>query len=232
MKSKVCLILPAVLFCFLASKSDAALIAYWNFNDLSTTNSVPSNANQTSYTPTVGSASLTLVGWSSRAGTSSPHGISNFGGSSINSISPDPAGQSLALQASNASTGTPNNGASLVLSFATVDLEDVVLTFATQKTSTGFASNQLAYSTDGTNYTDFGATYNPATSFGLQTFDLSSITALDDQATAFIRITFNGATGNSGNNRIDNLQITAVPEPAAALLGGIGLLGLLRRRRA
>lgn len=30
---------------------------------------------------------------------------------------------------------------------------------------------------------------------------------------------------------IDNVSITAVPEPAAALLGGLGLLGLLRRRR-
>ncbi len=30
---------------------------------------------------------------------------------------------------------------------------------------------------------------------------------------------------------IDNLSITAIPEPSAALLGGLGLLALLRRRR-
>jgi MYXO-CTERM domain-containing protein len=30
---------------------------------------------------------------------------------------------------------------------------------------------------------------------------------------------------------IDNVTITPIPEPAAALLGGLGLLGLLRRRR-
>lgn len=31
--------------------------------------------------------------------------------------------------------------------------------------------------------------------------------------------------------RIDNLSVTAVPEPSAALLSGLGVLGLLRRRR-
>jgi hypothetical protein len=34
------------------------------------------------------------------------------------------------------------------------------------------------------------------------------------------------------NGHYDNLTITAIPEPRAALLGGLGLLALLRRRRA
>ena len=33
------------------------------------------------------------------------------------------------------------------------------------------------------------------------------------------------------NSTFDNLAVNVVPEPAAALLGGLGLLGLLRRRR-
>jgi hypothetical protein len=39
---------------------------------------------------------------------------------------------------------------------------------------------------------------------------------------------------NARNNvtNIDNLSITAVPEPSAALLGGLSVLALLRRRRA
>lgn len=32
--------------------------------------------------------------------------------------------------------------------------------------------------------------------------------------------------------QIDNLSVTAIPEPSAALLGGLGMLALLRRRRA
>ena len=41
---------------------------------------------------------------------------------------------------------------------------------------------------------------------------------------------------NNGNQtssfRIDNVSVTLVPEPSAALLGGLGLLALFRRRRA
>lgn len=38
-------------------------------------------------------------------------------------------------------------------------------------------------------------------------------------------------TDGSGIIGIDNIVITAIPEPSAALLGGLGLLALLRRRR-
>lgn len=39
--------------------------------------------------------------------------------------------------------------------------------------------------------------------------------------------------GTSGQEAfLDNLTVTAVPEPSAALLGGLGMLALLRRRRA
>lgn len=225
----------ASLFLAAASAAHADLVAYWNFNNLSTTGGVPSNANQTAYAPTQGTGSLNLVGWTSRAGTSPPHGISNFGGSTINSLNADPSGQSLALQAGTTS-GTPNNGASAVFSFSLTGLLDPTLSFATQRTGTGFNSIQLAYSTDGTNYTDFGSPYNPATSFALQSFDLSSIDSLDNQASVFLRLTFAGATASAGNNRLDNIQINAIAIPEPASVAGLLLLGLtattrMRRRR-
>ena len=41
-------------------------------------------------------------------------------------------------------------------------------------------------------------------------------------------------SGDTGGFRIDGItfETFVVPEPSAALLGGLGLLGLLRRRRA
>ena len=46
----------------------------------------------------------------------------------------------------------------------------------------------------------------------------------------WIRWTFNVGT-NLPNVGIDNVTFSAIPEPRAALLGGLGLLALLRRRR-
>lgn len=224
----------AALFVVGASAQAQTLVAYWNFNDLSTNSTgLPSNANQTSYAPTSGAGSLLLTGWTFRGGTSSPHGISNFAGSSINAISPDPAGQALALQAGT-NTGTPNNGASLLLKFSTTNLWDVQLSFATQRSGTGFTNNQLAYSTDGLAYTNIGSAYNPSTSFALQSFDLSAISDIENKADVWLRITFNGATASAGNNRLDNIQINAnpVPEPATmAVLAIAGALAAARRRK-
>jgi hypothetical protein len=223
MKKKSSLLLAGTLTLFLQAPAESALIAYWNFNGLTT-----STNNGTSYSPDSGAGSLNLAGWTTTGTT----GITAFTGSTVNALNDDPAGQALALQGGTTS-GTPNNGATLVLQFSTLDLEDVVLTFASRKTATGFSSNQVAYSTDGTNYTNFGSPYDPVNSstLGLVTFDFSTISDLDDKANAYIRITFTGATNNSGNNRIDNIQINAIPEPGAAFLGSLGMLCLLRRRR-
>ncbi len=69
-------------------------------------------------------------------------------------------------------------------------------------------------------------------SFQRVTIDFSSATALNNQSIVAIR--FDDFDRDTGNNsmRIDNVLVTAIPEPSAALLGGLGLLALLRRRRA
>lgn len=212
-------VLPPVVFALLAGISDAALVAYWNFNGLSIASPAAAGAGGVpeAVAADMGSGTVGLAGW---GGT-----VDDFGGSTVNSISPDGAGVSLSL------ITTAGNGSFITLSFPMTGRQNPILSFATQGTGSGYTSNQVAYSTDGVTYTDFGVPYVPAASFALQTFDFSSIDALDGESSVFLKITFSGATSGSGNNRIDNVQINAVPEPAVALFGIFGLLGLLRRRR-
>jgi hypothetical protein len=70
----------------------------------------------------------------------------------------------------------------------------------------------------------------------IQTLDLTN----DAQDTAASYARFSNLTGSSqaisvfaaGNAGIAGIQVVQVPEPRAALLGGLGLLALLRRRRS
>jgi hypothetical protein len=174
---------------------------------------------------------------------------STFNGSNIlfaagttnNARMGDAAGQALSIQGG---TGTANNGRNFTLNVSTVGFSDIIVSFATQGTGTGFTSNQFQYSLDGTNFIDFGPPYVPAAAFGAipLVFTLTSIAGLNDNPNAAFRIVFNGATSSTGTNRIDNIVIegtssatTTIPEPAtlSLLLSGLsGLYAVRRKRRA
>ncbi|HJX92306.1 MAG TPA: PEP-CTERM sorting domain-containing protein [Pyrinomonadaceae bacterium] len=153
----------------------------------------------------------------------------------------DLAGQALSLQGGTSNT---NNGRNLTFNVSTVGFSNIIFSFATQGTSTGFNSNQFQYSLDGTNFIDFGSPYVPATAFGSVplVFTLTSIVGLNNNPNATFRIVFNGATTSTGNNRIDNIVIDGtssstgtIPEPTTALLlfsGLSGLIAIKRKRRS
>lgn len=171
--------------------------------------------------------------------------ISNFNavnvlfaaGTANNARQGDLAGQSLSLQGG---TSNANNGRSLTFNVSTVGLANIVVSFATQGTSTGFNNNQFQYSLDGLTFIDFGPPYAPATTFGAVplVFTLAGVVGLNDNPNAAFRIVFNGATSATGNNRIDNFVIegsaASIPEPATAilLLSGVSSLYGWKRRRA
>lgn len=123
----------------------------------------------------------------------------------------------------------------------------ITVTFDQTGSNTGPRDFQFSYSVDGSTFTNFGAVYqliNGSWSAGTPvattsfSFDLSSVTALDNQASIYFRITqatttaINGTTvATAGTGRVDNISVVSVPEPVSAVLGAIGLLGILRRRR-
>lgn len=59
-----------------------------------------------------------------------------------------------------------------------------------------------------------------------------SFTGLSTDGTGNLVMTGTGATNRLDIATVSALHLTAVPEPSAALLGGLGLLALLRRRRS
>lgn len=102
------------------------------------------------------------------------------------------------------------NGKSITLKFSTLGYENPIITFATRGTSSGFDTHQWSYSTDGTNFTNFGEnTANKTSSFLLKTLDLTSIDEVDNQTTVWLKLTVSGATTSTGNNRLDNIDIKA-----------------------
>jgi hypothetical protein len=191
------------------------LIGYWNFND---------------NTP-IGDL-LTLNGGTGAVLTASGTYTSQSG-STINRILPDVAGQAFAYEGS---AGLANNGATLTAQFSMINQINPVVSFAGQRSNTGFNSIDVSTSTDGVTFASF-AVLNLPSLFSLQTVDLSSVNSLDNAAVAFVRFTFTGATNASGNARIDNLQINAasVPEPTSMLLvatsAAFGLFARHRSRR-
>jgi hypothetical protein len=211
--------LPFNLICavliFLAA-SQAALadeLAIWNFND-SDLNVDHGNGTLTS--------NLNAVNILFAAGTTN------------NARQGDIAGQALSLQGG---TSNANNGRNITFNVSTVGFSNIVVSFATQGTSTGFNSNQFQYSLDGITFVDFGPPYAPLTAFGSMplVFSLSSILGLNNNPNAAFRIVFNGATTSTGNNRIDNIVVegtsSTIPEPTTAVLLLSGLAGLYKARK-
>ncbi|OYV04763.1 MAG: hypothetical protein CFE26_15145, partial [Verrucomicrobiales bacterium VVV1] len=58
-----------------------------------------------------------------------------------------------------------------------------------------------------------------------------SYTDTSGLVTEFDHLALGFGSAWGGTKYIDDVRVTIVPEPSAALLGGLGMLALLRRRR-
>ncbi len=135
-------------------------------------------------------------------------------------------------------------------SFSTTGYTGLMLSFDQTGSGTGPKDFTLAYSTNGSSFTSF-ATYalpavtwnattaNPASTF---TMDLSAVTALNNQATVFVRLVDAsttsiglGVVAAGGTDRVDNFTVNLTPVPeadtAAMLAAGLAALAFMARRR-
>lgn len=222
MKFKLALFSIAAVAVVAAPSADAALIAYWNFNSLSiAAASLPGVGGvPTTIAADSGTGSLDLTGF---LGT-----VDDFAGATGNALNGDPAEESLSLISS---TG---NGSYIAFSFSTIGIADaIVLTADVRGTASGYTTGAWSYSLNGTDYLAITGKNisTTSTTFSVLTANFADVPEINNQATVTLRYTVSGATTTTGNNRLDNVQINAVPEPSAALLGLVGFVGVLRRRR-
>jgi hypothetical protein len=139
---------------------------------------------------------------------------------------------------------------------STVGFSNITFSFDQTRSNTGPSAFKVAYSTDGTSFTNLpngsytvvnALTFSDSTtgtswsSTKLATntsysFSLSAISVVNNASNVYVRL-IQTATGvnASGTSRVDNVEIagTAIPEPStfAAILGGVALLGVAARRR-
>jgi hypothetical protein len=221
-------ILPFAAFLFLCASTPRAaadLVAGWDFAGLPAT--TVSTFTPPTIPATVGSATLDVSSFSLGTPQGTAPERSSFGGSILNAFPGGDvlAGQALALASSTA------NGKSAIFSFSMLGYEDLIISFATRGTSTGFNTHLWSWSTDGITYTPVADnTAVTATTFEIKSVDFSAVSALANAPAAYLMLTLSGATSTSGNNRFDNIQFNAqpIPEPSvAAFFGGLGMLALV-----
>jgi hypothetical protein len=194
------------LFAALISASGlyADTVAYWNFNNIPaiTTANVPGVGGiPTSVAVTSGAGTLSLTGYTGA--------VDDFAGSTINAIGADAAGASLSLAGGVAAV--TGNGSYIEITLDLTNYSNPIVTFATRGTASGYNSGIWSYSVAGGAFTNVGVnTASTSTTFALApAIDLTAINAVDGAANVRLRYTVSGATTNTGNNRIDNLQVNA-----------------------
>ena len=167
--------------------------------------------------------------------------VQSFAGTSTNAQPGIPSDGSFAFQGGTDNNGVfANNGASVIFDVSTTGLQDIIVSWAQRGTGSGFDSRVFSYSTDGgSNYTSVGFSGDSGTlssTWDTATVDLSGTSTVDNLASLLLKVTYDGATGSTGNNRWDNFTVegTQIPEPTslAILCGGLFALATLRRSRA
>jgi len=199
-----------------ANAPQTALLYYWHFNTLVTPNDV-----------TVIDADFTLLaGFTGSFEYTDPV----EGQRDIDAYSPGTLLNIQMGETQGAAARVRNPAAlrSLVFDVPTTGAQNIVFTYAVQRSENGSQSNTVEYSLDGVTFIDAdlaNSTQDVADFEVWQnlTYDFSSIEGANDNENFKIRITYNhaSAANPSGNNRYDNITVTGT-----LLQSDLGLLDL------
>jgi hypothetical protein len=237
--------LPIIISLFFAAiTAQGAVITQWNFNGGSTT-TVPGGSSSPS--ASIGNGTAVLNGSAS----------ATFADGTTNGRSSDPVTTAPSNYAWNTTTYGPAGNSDLSngvrFHVSTVGYTGITLSFDLRTSSTASRYAAVQYTLNGTTWTTAGfVTANAGdTWFKQNTFDLSSITAVNHNANFGIRIvaawesTATGAGANSlvpaatgstygsgGTWRFDMVTINGVPEPSCVIFASFSSLLLLRRSRS
>ena len=186
-----------------ADVSPSVLMHYWNFNNT-----------DTSKTTTPTTSIVTGAGLSFDFATLA--GVTGYydtvtSTATQNARNADAAGLSLRVR-------NPVNA--IVIKAPTTGYENIVVAYANDKTAKGAATNTVYYSVDGgATFVNTGIatpSYSPSLdpTYTLSKFDLSAITAANNNPNFQFKIVFSNAPapGTSGNNRFDNLTIDGIKQ--------------------
>ncbi len=197
------------------------LMYYWNFNQ----NIPASGINWTApIADTINGAHLTynLVNAVSFGGTA----FNAAPGDVVNGGSFCPTG----------GAANVNNGKYLQLNIPTTGYNDISVNYVARRTTSGFNSQVVEYTINGTDWVVKETIDLSSFSIGsswiatqIINIDFISIPAVNNNANFAVRIKFNGATTETGNNRIDNIKVlgNAPTTPYAVNFSVVGTNGTL-----
>lgn len=202
--------LSLLIFCclFAAFGFSQEIVVAWTFDGLTGNNNGASNTQKV-----IASNDLWEEGTFYADGTNGSDNFNNqaspeincFTGTVLNDPRPTPnTSKDLAL------VNTTANGKSVVFKFSMSAWRDLQLSYAHKGSSTGFKTQYWSYSTDGENFTLYDSlTSTNNSDWAVGTIDFSDATEMNGADEVYIKLTVNGCTSGSGNNRLDNVVFRA-----------------------
>jgi hypothetical protein len=203
------------------AKADTILFYSFNTNGYTGSLAIPLSAAVTSYVET---ANIDLNGGSA---------FSNFNSAGspltiLSSVSGNPLNHGFSAGNSISQNNWLADGtAYFQFTLNATGYQNLVLSWAENRSSTGPTSIDVQYSTTGVGgtFSDFGA-IAVGSNLGL-TEDMSSILTLNNNANDVFRLYGVGASAAAGTLKIDNFAVDTIPEPSTMTLIGFGLVGLV-----